>query len=89
VILTEPRQPRAISVALLAEITAHLAKHAILVADPARALERAIALATPEGCVFLTGSLYLVGEWRAYWRDRKSGEAAATPRFLDGHSDET
>jgi dihydrofolate synthase/folylpolyglutamate synthase len=89
VILTESRQPRAISVALLAEITGHLAKQLILVGDPARALERALAMATPEGCVFLTGSLYLVGEWRAYWRDRKSSEVPPRPRSLDGHSDVT
>ena len=70
-------------------MTGHLAKHSITIADPARALERAIAMATPEGCVFATGSLYLVGDLRAYWRERKSSEATATPQLLDGLSDET
>jgi len=65
VILTEPRQPRAISVALLAEITSDLAPRCEIVRDPVRALERALQLATPEDAVFVSGSLYLVGDIRA------------------------
>jgi dihydrofolate synthase/folylpolyglutamate synthase len=65
VILTEPRQPRAISVALLAEITSGLAPRCEIVRDPVQALERALHLATPEDAVFVSGSLYLVGDIRA------------------------
>jgi dihydrofolate synthase/folylpolyglutamate synthase len=65
VILTEPRQPRAISVALLAEMTAGLAPRCEIVRDPAQALERALHLATQEDAVFVSGSLYLVGDVRA------------------------
>jgi dihydrofolate synthase/folylpolyglutamate synthase len=65
VILTEPRQPRAISVALLAEITSDLAPRCEIVRDPVQALERALQLATPEDAVFVSGSLYLVGDIRA------------------------
>ena len=71
-ILTAPRQPRAISAEVLAEMTGHLARSFLIEPDPQQALERALALADPEDAVFATGSLYLVGEWRAYWRHHKS-----------------
>jgi len=70
VILTAPRQPRAVSVEVLAEMTGHLSRSFIAEVDPQKALERALSLASPEDAVFATGSLYLVGEWRAYWRKR-------------------
>jgi folylpolyglutamate synthase/dihydropteroate synthase len=37
------------------------------VRDPSEALERALRMARDEDAVFVTGSLYLVGEQRAYW----------------------
>jgi dihydrofolate synthase/folylpolyglutamate synthase len=74
VILTEPRQPRAISAPLLAEMTSHLAKKSTVVRDPGEALERAIEMAGPQDAVFATGSLYLVGDLRTYWHKRKSIE---------------
>jgi dihydrofolate synthase/folylpolyglutamate synthase len=67
VIFTEPRQPRAISATLLAEMTGHLAKEIEIIPDPVAALRRALALAQPEDAVFATGSLYLVGDLLAYW----------------------
>lgn len=70
VVLTEPLQPRAISAPLLAEMTRHLAKKASVVADPAKALEQAIESASPNDAIFATGSLYLVGDLRAYWVTR-------------------
>ncbi len=70
VILTEPRQPRAISAPLLAEMTGHHAKRSARCPRPGEALEAAIELADPANAVFATGSLYLVGELRAYWRRR-------------------
>ncbi len=72
VILTAPRQPRAISADVLAEMTGHLAPSFFVETDPQRALERALEMASPEDAVFATGSLYLVGEWLAYWRNRKT-----------------
>jgi dihydrofolate synthase/folylpolyglutamate synthase len=87
VILTEPRQPRAISASLLAEIAGHLAKHAVVIRDPGEALERAIKMAAPEGSVFATGSLYLVGDLRAYWSRRKSTEVTADRPLLRDPSD--
>lgn len=70
VILTEPRQSRAISAHLLHEMTAHLAQSSRIVADPAEALDWAIAKAMPEDAVFATGSLYLVGDVRRHWRSK-------------------
>ena len=78
VILTEPLQPRAISAPLLSEMTAHLARESSVVRNPSDALERAIAMAGPEDAVFATGSLYLVGDLRSYWRARPAAGAPAT-----------
>ncbi|HXO88670.1 MAG TPA: folylpolyglutamate synthase/dihydrofolate synthase family protein [Candidatus Acidoferrales bacterium] len=78
VILTEPLQPRAISAPLLAEMTAHLARKSSVVRNPTEALERAIAMAGPEDAVFATGSLYLVGDLRAYWHTRRTSGPPAT-----------
>jgi dihydrofolate synthase / folylpolyglutamate synthase len=75
VILTEPRQPRAVSAPLLAEMTSHHAKRTLTVRDPAEALETAIKLAGKQNAVFATGSLYLVGDLRAHWGKRSSGRA--------------
>lgn len=75
VIFTEPLQPRAISAALLSEMTADLARESLVVRDPAEALERAIAMASPEDAVFATGSLYLVGDLLGYWRKRTASQS--------------
>src|SRR5271156_524880 len=72
VILTMPRQSRAISASLLSEITGHFAKHSFIVPDPAEALKRVMELADPADVVFVTGSLYLVGDIRTLWRTRIS-----------------
>ena len=80
VIVTEPRQPRAVSAPLLAEMTSHHAKRILTVRDPAEALETAIQLAGTKDTVFATGSLYLVGDLRAYWSKRSSSQS----RHADG-----
>jgi len=67
VILTEPRQPRALSASVLAEMTAHLARHVEVIPDPAAALERAVLRAAPEDAIFATGSLYLIEDYRRGW----------------------
>jgi len=76
VILTEPRQPRAISASLLAEMTAGLSKSTLVAADPAEALEKAIAMAQPEDLIFVTGSLFLVGDIRARWSSLTPAKAS-------------
>jgi len=75
VILTAPAQSRAISAPLLAEMAGHHARRAEVIPDPAQALQRALDLASPEDVIFITGSLYLVGELRRSWTSRNSSGA--------------
>jgi dihydrofolate synthase/folylpolyglutamate synthase len=70
VIFTAPRTPRAISAAQLAEIAGHHAPHFSVIPDAEKALDYALAKASPEDAVFVTGSLYLIGQLRHYWRNR-------------------
>ena len=78
VILTTPSQSRAISAPLLAEMTSHHARRAEIVPDPRQALARALELAAPDDVIFITGSLYLVGELRHEWMSRKGGKSVSS-----------
>jgi dihydrofolate synthase / folylpolyglutamate synthase len=83
VIFTEPRQPRAVSASVLADITSHLAADAAKVAivrDPAEALEHALRMPQPDDAIFATGSLYLVGDLRDYWTKRTARLAGEQAR---------
>jgi len=64
VIFTEPRTTRSISAAQLAEIAAHYAASSEIIADAEQALDAALAKAAVEDAIFITGSLYLVGQLR-------------------------
>jgi dihydrofolate synthase / folylpolyglutamate synthase len=64
VIFTEPATSRAISAAQLAEIAGHYAASSEIIPDAALALEAALAKAQPSDAIFITGSLYLVGQLR-------------------------
>lgn len=84
VFVTQPQVSRAISAPLLAEMTSHLAQSSEVIADPEQAFRRALSLAAPGDAVFVTGSLYLVGQLRTYWmrshrtdRVLSAGEIAA------------
>jgi dihydrofolate synthase/folylpolyglutamate synthase len=70
VIFTVPRTSRAVSAAQLAEIAGHHAPRFSVIPDAERALEHALAEAAPEDAIFVTGSLYLVGQLRHYWKHR-------------------
>ncbi len=70
VIFTEPRTSRAISAAQLAEMAAHHAPQSVVIADAEQALDYALAKAASGDAVFITGSLYLVGQLRHYWKQR-------------------
>jgi dihydrofolate synthase / folylpolyglutamate synthase len=70
VIFTEPRTSRAISAAQLDEIAAHHAARSVVIADPEQALDYALAKAAAEDAIFITGSLYLVGQLRHSWKRR-------------------
>jgi dihydrofolate synthase/folylpolyglutamate synthase len=72
VIFTEPATSRAISAAQLAEIAGHYAGSSEIVPDAGRALDAALAMAAPNDAIFITGSLYLVGQLR-----RRATETAA------------
>ena len=66
VFFTEPQQSRAISAALLAELTSHLAPRFQVIPSPSQALACAVSLAAPEDVIVVTGSLYLVGHLREH-----------------------
>ena len=79
VILTSPAQPRALSAPVLAEMTGHHAQRVEVVPSPILAFERALELASPCDVIFVTGSLYLVGDLRRYWMARTATHAGASP----------
>ena len=78
VVFTEPRTPRAISASQLAEIAGHHARHYETIGDAENALDHVLANAEPEDAIFVCGSLYLVGQLRAYWKNR--AQVAAKPK---------
>jgi dihydrofolate synthase/folylpolyglutamate synthase len=70
VIFTAPSSPRAVSATQLAEMIGHHAPHFTVVHDAEGALEAALAKARAEDAIFITGSLYLVGQLRHAWKER-------------------
>ncbi|HET7106009.1 MAG TPA: folylpolyglutamate synthase/dihydrofolate synthase family protein [Candidatus Acidoferrum sp.] len=71
VIFTQPGTPRAVSARQLAEMASDNAKKFVVIEDATQALESALAKAAPEDAIFITGSLYLVGELRHAWNSRR------------------
>ena len=70
VIFTEPNSPRAVSASQLAQMAGHHAKHFVVIREAQAALEAAIERARPTDAIFITGSLYLVGQLRQALRAR-------------------
>ncbi len=70
VIFTAPHISRAASAKQLAEIAGHHAVRFSVIPDAERAFEYALTEAAPEDAIFITGSLYLVGQLRQYWKQR-------------------
>ncbi|MBS1840301.1 MAG: bifunctional folylpolyglutamate synthase/dihydrofolate synthase [Acidobacteria bacterium] len=70
VIFTQPKISRAISAAQLADMAGEYAARFRVIPDAAAALEEALASTGPSDAVFVTGSLYLVGELRHYSKTR-------------------
>lgn len=71
VIFTQPGTPRAVSAAQLAAMAGdHAAKYTII-RDATEALESALGKAGSDDAIFITGSLYLVGEMRHAWNTEK------------------
>jgi dihydrofolate synthase/folylpolyglutamate synthase len=71
VIFTQPGTPRAVSARQLAEMASDHAKQFTVIENAKQALESALGKAGPEDAVFITGSLYLVGELRHAWNARR------------------
>lgn len=78
VILTQSPQPRSLSAGALFEMTSHLSESIEVVREPGAALEHALETAQPDDVVFVTGSLYLVGDLRRYWDNRSATVCAET-----------
>jgi dihydrofolate synthase/folylpolyglutamate synthase len=78
VILTSPAQSRAISAPVLAEMTGHHARQVDVIPDPNLAFERALEIASPDDVIFVTGSLYLVGDLRRYWMSRSASSSGVS-----------
>lgn len=70
VIFTQAKTPRAISAAQLQEIAGHHAERSVVIADAEKALESVLTKARAADAIFVTGSLYLVGQLRHAWRER-------------------
>jgi len=71
VIFTQPGTPRAVSAVQLAEMAGDHAKKFTIIQDAGEALDSALAKAQPADAIFITGSLYLVGELRHAWNERR------------------
>jgi dihydrofolate synthase/folylpolyglutamate synthase len=71
VIFTQPGTPRAVSARQLAEMAGDHAAKFTVIEEAEKALEFALSKAGPEDAVFITGSLYLVGEVRQIWNARR------------------
>src|SRR5271157_4358634 len=70
-LFTEERTPRAISATQLARMAGHHAERYTVFPEAERALEAALEKANPDDAVFITGSLYLVGQLRRAWKQRR------------------
>jgi len=70
VIFTQPKISRAISAAQLAEMAGEYATRFRVIPNAETALDDALAAAHSGDAILVTGSLYLVGELRQYWKTR-------------------
>jgi len=70
VIFTQPKISRAISAGRLAEMAGEYAARFRVIPDAGAALDEALTSARTGDAIFITGSLYLVGELRHHWKTR-------------------
>ena len=75
VIFTQPRISRAISAEQLARMTSEYARKFRVIANSELALEEAEAHSLAGDAIFITGSLYLVGDLLHYWKLRRHAAA--------------
>jgi dihydrofolate synthase / folylpolyglutamate synthase len=69
VIFTQPNNPRAVSASQLAQMAGYHASHFSVIGNAEAALDAAFAQARPADAIFVTGSLYLVGQLRHAWKE--------------------
>ena len=67
VVLTRPEQFRSAAPETIREFTTHLNRNLFCEAEPGAALQAALAMASPQDAIFVTGSLYLVGDIKRIW----------------------
>ncbi|MBI4462961.1 MAG: bifunctional folylpolyglutamate synthase/dihydrofolate synthase [Acidobacteria bacterium] len=82
VIVTRPATPRAASPDALEGLARTFNSNVALEPDPARAVSRALEAAGPEEVVFVTGSLFLVGDCRQALVSGRGMAAATEPAAL-------
>lgn len=75
VIFTQPKISRAISAAQLAEMAREYAAKFRVITSAEEAFDVTLQRAGPDDAIFVTGSLYLVGELRHYWKIRPQDAA--------------
>jgi dihydrofolate synthase / folylpolyglutamate synthase len=80
VVLTAPATSRAISASQLEEITAHYANKSTTIADAGEAIDYVLSKASPDDVIFITGSLYLVGQLRHYLKQKVQAVAGAAEK---------
>jgi dihydrofolate synthase/folylpolyglutamate synthase len=80
VVLTAPATSRAISASQLEEITAHYANKSTTIADAGEAIDYVLSKASPDDVIFVTGSLYLVGQLRHYLKQKVQAVAGAAEK---------
>jgi dihydrofolate synthase / folylpolyglutamate synthase len=80
VVLTAPSTSRAISASQLEEITAHYANKSTTIADAGEAVDHVLSKASPDDVIFITGSLYLVGQLRHYLKQKTQLTTAAAEK---------
>jgi len=76
VIFTQPNNPRAVSATQLAQMAGHHATHFSVISNAEAALDWALANTRPDDTIFITGSLYLVGQLRHSWNARRANQTA-------------
>jgi dihydrofolate synthase/folylpolyglutamate synthase len=80
VVLTAPSTSRAISASQLEEITAHYANRSTTIPDASEAIDYVLSKAKPDDVIFITGSLYLVGQLRHYLKQKTQAVATAAEK---------
>jgi len=69
-VLTEPNNPRALSVQELASLVAKYKKDYVIKEKISEAVQTALSLAESDSLIVFAGSLYMAGEVRKQFRDK-------------------